>query len=190
MGREHPVPQLRRATRTRRHALPRMPSVDWRVRALLPRMSVANLHRRPTNHLRETTPMTDFFAQSGAAWLAAVARRTSRRAFDGQPADTVVLDTLDTACSGFRPFPDARVVLVRAPRQTSSRGSSAATARSRMHRTSCCSSATKARTPATNTRATPGRRWCSRRRCSGWTRAGWAGSSTPHVPGSSSTSRR
>jgi len=59
--------------------------------------------------------MTDFFAQDGAAWLAAVARRVSRRVFDGQPAETAALDALEGVCSGFRPFPDARIVLVRAP---------------------------------------------------------------------------
>jgi nitroreductase len=59
--------------------------------------------------------MTDYFAHNGAAWLAAIARRSSRRAFDGRPADAAALDTLDAVCSGFRPFPDARVVLVPAP---------------------------------------------------------------------------
>jgi nitroreductase len=59
--------------------------------------------------------MTDFFAERGAEWLAAVARRSSRRAFDGRPVDAATLDTLDSVCSGFCPYPDARVLLVRNP---------------------------------------------------------------------------
>lgn len=61
------------------------------------------------------TPTPDFFAENGPEWLAAVARRRSRRAFDGHPADTAALDALDVVCTGFRPFPDARTVLVRTP---------------------------------------------------------------------------
>jgi hypothetical protein len=59
--------------------------------------------------------MTDFFTDNGPAWLAAVARRHSRRAFDGTPVDSAQLDTLDAVCAGFRPYPDARTVLVRTP---------------------------------------------------------------------------
>lgn len=59
--------------------------------------------------------MTDFFAENGADWLAAVATRNSRRAFDSQPVETGVLDALDAVFLGFRPYPDARVELVRDP---------------------------------------------------------------------------
>ncbi|NTU71726.1 MAG: nitroreductase [Coriobacteriia bacterium] len=59
--------------------------------------------------------MTDFFAQNGPAWLAAVARRISRRAFDSREVDAEKLDALDAVCKGFRPHPDARTVLVREP---------------------------------------------------------------------------
>lgn len=61
------------------------------------------------------TPTLDFFADKGPEWLAAVARRSSRRAFDGLPADPAKLDSLDGVCAGFSPFPDARTVLVRTP---------------------------------------------------------------------------
>ena len=61
------------------------------------------------------THMIRFFENNGPEWLAAVARRTSRRAFDGKPADSATLDALDAVCIGFRPFPDARAVLVRDP---------------------------------------------------------------------------
>jgi len=53
--------------------------------------------------------------ERSADWLAAVARRRSRRAFDGTPAETVALDAVDAICERFRPYPDARVVLVRDP---------------------------------------------------------------------------
>ena len=55
------------------------------------------------------------FHERAPEWLAAVARRMSRRAFDGQPADAGLLDAMDACCRGFRPYPDARAVLVRAP---------------------------------------------------------------------------
>lgn len=59
--------------------------------------------------------MSDLLRERGPAWLAAVARRRSRRAFDGQPVEEATLDALDQVCSDFRPYPDARVVLVRRP---------------------------------------------------------------------------
>ena len=59
--------------------------------------------------------MTDYLAEHGPGWLAAVARRRSRRAYDGRAADTAKLDALEAVCEGFRPYPDARSVLVRAP---------------------------------------------------------------------------
>lgn len=74
---------------------------------------VARRHRLA--HNGGMTSTTDFFAENGPGWLAAVARRTSRRAFDGPPVDTATLDALDIVCTGFRPFRDARSVLVRSP---------------------------------------------------------------------------
>lgn len=59
--------------------------------------------------------MSDFFADNGPGWLAAVARRHSRRAYDGRTVDTATLDALDAVCAGFRPFPEARTVLLRTP---------------------------------------------------------------------------
>jgi nitroreductase len=48
-------------------------------------------------------------------WLAAVARRTSRRAFNGEPISSALLETMDSCCREFRPYPDARVSMVPAP---------------------------------------------------------------------------
>jgi len=48
-------------------------------------------------------------------WLAAVARRRSRRSFDGVPADTALLLLIEDLCTRFRPYPDARVELVTDP---------------------------------------------------------------------------
>lgn len=48
-------------------------------------------------------------------WLAAVARRHSRRSFDAIPAPAAALDALEATCAAFRPFQDARTVLVRSP---------------------------------------------------------------------------
>lgn len=59
--------------------------------------------------------MTDFFAENGPDWLAAVARRHSRRAYDGRPVVSATLDALEAVSAGFRPFPEVRVVLVRSP---------------------------------------------------------------------------
>lgn len=53
--------------------------------------------------------------ERGPEWLAAVARRRSRRAFDRVPTDSSTLDTLADACARFRPHPDARIELVRQP---------------------------------------------------------------------------
>lgn len=59
--------------------------------------------------------MSDLLRERGPIWLAAVARRRSRRAFDGQPVGSETLDALEYACRTFRPYPDARVELVRRP---------------------------------------------------------------------------
>lgn len=48
-------------------------------------------------------------------WLAAVARRCSRRAFDGVSADTTELHAIENLCQRFRPYSDARVELVTDP---------------------------------------------------------------------------
>jgi hypothetical protein len=58
---------------------------------------------------------TTLFHDRTPGWLAAVARRLSRRAFDGTPVDAGLLDAMDECCRGFRPYPDARAVLVRTP---------------------------------------------------------------------------
>jgi hypothetical protein len=55
------------------------------------------------------------FGDRGPEWLAAVARRSSRRAFDGQPVPSATLDVVDECCRRFRPYAGARVALVRAP---------------------------------------------------------------------------
>jgi nitroreductase len=49
------------------------------------------------------------------AWLEAASERRSRRAFDGTPALPQTIDALSETCEGFRPFGDARVVLVAEP---------------------------------------------------------------------------
>ncbi len=54
-------------------------------------------------------------ADRGPEWLAAVARRHSRRAYDGRPVDTASLDALETICLRFAPCADARAILVRQP---------------------------------------------------------------------------
>lgn len=56
-----------------------------------------------------------FFDDRAPEWLAAVARRMSRRAFDGLPVDAGLLDAMDRCCSEFRPYPGSRAVLVREP---------------------------------------------------------------------------
>lgn len=59
------------------------------------------------------TDASTLLQDRGPEWLAAVARRTSRRAFDGEPVGAEILDELGECCRTFRPYPDARVVLVR-----------------------------------------------------------------------------
>lgn len=50
-----------------------------------------------------------------AVWLAAIARRHSRRTFDHTPAENLALDAIEQVCARFRPYADARTVLVRRP---------------------------------------------------------------------------
>jgi hypothetical protein len=45
-------------------------------------------------------------------WFAVIARRRSRRLFDSEPIDTGLLARLKTVCEEFRPFKEARAVLV------------------------------------------------------------------------------
>jgi hypothetical protein len=55
------------------------------------------------------------FHDRAPEWLAAVARRLSRRVFDGQPVDAGLLDAMETCCHEFRPYPGVRTALLRAP---------------------------------------------------------------------------
>ncbi len=50
-----------------------------------------------------------------AGWFEAVNTRHSRRTFDGITVGRAELDELEAVCQGFRPFEDARIVLVREP---------------------------------------------------------------------------
>ncbi|MBM4136216.1 MAG: nitroreductase [Nitrospira sp.] len=45
-------------------------------------------------------------------WYAAIPRRRSRRQFEPRPIETALLAHLNTVCTEFRPFPEARSVLV------------------------------------------------------------------------------
>ncbi len=51
--------------------------------------------------------------QTWQRWADAVPRRTSRRRFEDREVPSPVLDRLDTMCRGWRPFGQARAVLVR-----------------------------------------------------------------------------
>jgi hypothetical protein len=55
------------------------------------------------------------FAEHNADWLGAVVRRRSRRAFDGVDVEIDQLEELGRFCEVWRPYPDARVVLVPTP---------------------------------------------------------------------------
>jgi hypothetical protein len=46
-------------------------------------------------------------------WFSVIEKRRSRRSFEAKQLDRKVLSQLDSICNGFRPFPDARSVLVR-----------------------------------------------------------------------------
>jgi hypothetical protein len=45
-------------------------------------------------------------------WYAVIARRRARRLFDSKPVDAGLLARLNTVCEEFRPFKEARAVLV------------------------------------------------------------------------------
>ena len=64
---------------------------------------------------KDPTAASAILEDRAPEWLAAVAPRLSRRAFDGRPVDGGLLDTIDECCRLFRPYADARAVLVRAP---------------------------------------------------------------------------
>ncbi len=57
-----------------------------------------------------------------AAWYGAIFRRTSSRTFDPSPLDGATLDRLQAVCRDFRPFPEARAVLVAKPADPVLRG--------------------------------------------------------------------
>lgn len=64
-----------------------------------------------------TTPVAnahDVLAMHAAEWLGAVSRRRSRRTY-AAPASAGMLERLGTLCEAWRPYPDARVVLVARP---------------------------------------------------------------------------
>jgi len=46
-------------------------------------------------------------------WFSVIEKRRSRRSFKPTQLDKDILTHLDSTCKGFRPFPDARAVLVR-----------------------------------------------------------------------------
>jgi len=64
---------------------------------------------------KDLTAASAILGDRAPEWLAAVARRLSRRAFDGRPVDGGLLDAMNECCRLFRPYSDARAVLVRAP---------------------------------------------------------------------------
>jgi nitroreductase len=47
------------------------------------------------------------------AWYGVITRRRSRRRFDGTPLTAASVEGLEQASTGFRPFPDARVVFIK-----------------------------------------------------------------------------
>ena len=55
-------------------------------------------------------------------WLSAVPMRRSRRTFDGSPVIEADLDVLEALCRSFRPYGDARAVLVRRAPEAMFRG--------------------------------------------------------------------
>ena len=56
-----------------------------------------------------------YLSTRASEWLTAVARRHSRRAFDGAPVAGALLDSMDVCCETFRPYAGTRTVLVRSP---------------------------------------------------------------------------
>jgi len=62
-----------------------------------------------------TVDARGLLAKHAAEWLGAVSRRRSRRAYDGTPADADALERIGVLCDAWRPYPDARVALVKRP---------------------------------------------------------------------------
>jgi hypothetical protein len=60
-------------------------------------------------------PIQSLLAENAADWLGATLRRRSRRTFDGTPVDADQLERIAALCEAWRPYPDARVVLVAHP---------------------------------------------------------------------------
>lgn len=54
-------------------------------------------------------------SERSIAWSQALLNRHSRRRYDEESASDEALAALDRVCQGFRPYPDARAVLVRTP---------------------------------------------------------------------------
>lgn len=65
---------------------------------------------------RSAPESADILKAHAAEWLSVVARRRSRRSYDPIPVDAETLRNLDDLCSRWRPYPEARVVLVDNPR--------------------------------------------------------------------------
>lgn len=57
--------------------------------------------------------MGDLAPEPGLRWHGAISLRRSRRSYDGRPVAAADLDALAALADAFRPFPAARVVLVR-----------------------------------------------------------------------------
>lgn len=55
-------------------------------------------------------------------WYRVIPERASRRRYDPRPVPEEALDRLERVCSEFRPFPEARVALVREPVETVAAG--------------------------------------------------------------------
>jgi hypothetical protein len=55
-------------------------------------------------------------------WYQTIARRRSRRLYEVRPVAPATLEQLDRFCREFRPFPEARAVLVPAPEEKVFRG--------------------------------------------------------------------
>ena len=110
------------------------------------------------------------------AWYDVIARRVSRRRFDGTPIPAEAAASLSSLCDSFRPFPDARAVFVAdAPDGlfTGLVGSYGAV-RGARRRGAVRRSARAARSAP----ATWARRSSWRRSAWGWAPAGWRGRST------------
>jgi nitroreductase len=55
-------------------------------------------------------------------WYQTIARRRSRRLYEARPVAPATLEQLDRLCREFKPFPEARAVLVSAPEEEVFRG--------------------------------------------------------------------